>query len=152
MQKKEAILTGSVVIIAAYTLVITLVSQAYPALQMTKTLSSSGTITTVGVGVYLDASCQTPVTSIPWGLLEPGSSQNFACYIRNEGTSASTLSMYTSNWNPSTASDYIELNWNYDGQTLDPDEVIQVTFTLTVSSSIQGITTFSFDITIVGSS
>ena len=152
MQKKEALLTGSVVIIAAYTLIITLVGQAFPALQTTRTLSSSGTIQTIGVGVYSDASCTTPVTSIPWGTLEPGSSQNFVCYIRNEGTGPSTLSMYTSDWNPSAASDYLELSWNYGGQTLAPDDVIQVTFTLTVSASIQGITTFSFDITIIGSS
>ncbi len=151
MQKKEAILTGSIVIIAAYTLVITLVGQAFPALQTTKTLSSSGTIQTIGVGVYSNAACTTPVTSIPWGTLEPGSSQNFVCYIRCEGTGPSTLSMYTSNWNPSAASGYLELSWDYGGQTLNPDDVIQVTFTLIVSASIEGITTFSFDITIVGS-
>jgi hypothetical protein len=151
MQKKEAILTGSVVIIAAYTLILTLVGQAFPTIQTTKTLSSSGTITTIGVGVYLDQSCTQAVTSIPWGTIAPDSSQNFACYIRAEGTSPSTLSMYTSNWDPSAASQYIELNWDYSGATLDPGDVIAVTFTLSVSESIEGVTTFSFDITIVGS-
>ena len=151
MQKKEAILTGSIVIIAIYTLVLTLVGQAFPAIQSTKTLSSSGTIQTIGVGVYLDDDCTTSVTSIPWGSLEPGQSQTFPCYIRSEGSGPSTLSMYTSNWSPLEASDYINLNWNYGGQTLNPGDVIQVTFTLSVSSSIQGITNFSFDITIVGS-
>ena len=151
MHKKEAILTGSVVIIAAYTLVLTLVGQAFPTLQSTKTLSSSGTITTVGVGVYLDQSCTQAVTSIPWGTIAPGASQNFECYLRAEGTGPSTLSMYTENWNPSAALDYMTLNWDYGGQTLNPGDVIQVTLTLTVSASIQGVTSFSFDITIVGS-
>ena len=151
MQKKEAILTGAIITIAVYTLAVSLLSQAFPATQTTKTLSSSGTIMTVGVGVYSNSQCTTAVTSIPWGTLEPGSSQTYVCYIRNEGTGPSTLSMYTTNWNPSEAIDYINLNWNYGGQILNQGQVIQVTFTLTVSASIEGITTFSFDITIVGS-
>jgi len=59
--------------------------------------------------------------------------------------------MYTSNWNPSNASDYMTLSWDYGGQSINPDEVVQVTFTLSVDASIDGITGFSFDITIVGS-
>ena len=152
MQKKEAILTGSVVVIAAYTLILTLVGQAFPALQSTRTLSSTGTIQSIGVGVYSDASCTTALTSIPWGSLEPGSSQTYVCYIKSEGSGPSTLSMYTDNWNPLIASTYINLDWNYGGQTLNPGDVIQVMFTLTVSANIQGVTSFSFDITIVGSS
>lgn len=151
MKKKETILTGAIIIIAIYTLTVTLVSQAFPAVESTKTLSSSGTIVTVGVGVYTSPSCSTPVTAIPWGALEPGESQNFVCYIRNEGSTPTTLSMYTSNWSPSAASNYLSLSWDYAGETINPDAVIQVTFTLTVSESITGITTFSFDITIVGS-
>jgi len=56
--------------------------------------------------------------------------------------------MTTSNWNPSSASSYMTLSWNYGGQTLAVNEVKQVKFTLAVSSSITGITSFSFDITI----
>ena len=151
MRKKETILTGAIVIIAIYAITISLATQVFPAVQSTKTLSSTGTIQTIGVGIYSDALCTNPVTAIPWGTLEPGSSQNFVCFIRSEGTGPSTLSMYTSNWNPSVASDYIDLSWDYGGQTLDPGDVIQVTFTLTVSASIEGVTSFSFDITIVGS-
>ena len=150
MKKKETILTGAIIIIAIYTLGISLVSQAFPAVQTTKTVSSSGSIQTIGVGIYSNAQCTSPVTSIPWGTIEPGTSQDYVCYIKNEGNAPSTLSMYTSNWSPSGASEYISLSWNYAGQTLDPEESIQVTFTLTVSESITGITTFSFDITIVG--
>jgi hypothetical protein len=153
MQKKEAILTGAIIIIAIYTLSVSLVMQAYPATQSTKTLSSSGSIlTTVGVGVYSDPYCTNAVTSISWGELEPGSSQNYQVYIKNEGTGASILSMQTSNWNPTGASSYIGLVWNYDGSLLNQGDVNPVTFTLTVSASIESITNFSFDITIVGSS
>jgi hypothetical protein len=59
--------------------------------------------------------------------------------------------MYTSNWNPSNASGYMSLSWDYGEQSIDVDEVVQVTFTLSVDAGIEGITSFSFDITIVGS-
>ena len=150
MVSKESIITGAMLILITYTLGLSLVSQAFPAAQTSKTLSSTGTIQTIGVGVYTDAQCSSPLTSIAWGTLEPGESQNVICYIRNEGDSPSTLSMYTSNWNPSSAENYLTFSWNYDGQPINQDDAVQVTFTLTVDSSIEGITNFSFDITIVG--
>jgi len=152
MVSKESIITGAILILITYTLGLSLVSQAFPAAQTSKTLSSTGTIETIGVSVYGDAQCSTPLSSIPWGTLEPGSNQNVVCYIKNEGNSPSILSMYPSNWNPSSAENYLTLSWNYNGQSINPDAVVQVTFTLTVSASITGITNFSFDITIVGTS
>ena len=152
MVSKESIITGAILILITYTLGLSIVSQAFPAAQTSKTLSSTGTIETIGVSVYGDGQCSTQLSSIPWGRIEPGSSQNVVCYIRNEGNSPSTLSMYASNWSPTSAENYLTLSWNYGGQTINPDAVVQVTFTLTVSPDIEGITTFSFDITIVGSS
>ena len=150
MVSKESVITGAMLILIAYTLGLSLVSQAFPATQTSQTLSSTGTIETIGVGVYSDVQCNTPLTSIPWGTLEPGESQSVICYIKNEGDSPSTLSMYTSNWNPSSAENYLTLSWNYDGRSINLDAAVQVIFTLTVDASIEGITSFSFDITIVG--
>ncbi|MCK4884433.1 hypothetical protein KAS24_00030, partial [Candidatus Bathyarchaeota archaeon] len=62
-----------------------------------------------------------------------------------------TLSMSTSNWSPSTAPNYISLNWNYNGQPVNPNGYVGVTFTLNVSGSIAGISSFGFDINLVGS-
>ena len=151
MVSKESIITGAILILITYTLGLSLVSQAFPAAQTSRTLSSTGTIETIGVGVYTDFQCNTPLSSIPWGTLEPGESQSVICYIKNEGTSPSTLSMYTSNWSPSSAENYLTLSWNYNGQSINLGDSVQVTFTLTVDASIEGITNFSFDITIVGS-
>jgi hypothetical protein len=152
MGTKEAIITVSMITLIIYTLTLSLVGQAFPAQQTTKTLSSTGTIKTVGVGVYTTAQFTTAVTSIPWGTLEPGASQDFACYIRNEGNAPSTLTLSTSNWSPSTAPNYLTLSWDYNGQLINPGSAIKVTFTLNVNAGITGITTFGFDITIVGSS
>jgi len=155
MVSKESIITGAMLILITYTLGLSLISQAFPAAQTGKTLSSTGSIqiqTTVGIGVYSDSQCNNALTSMSWGTLVPGGSQNVVCYIKNEGSAASTLSMYDSNWRPASAEDYLTLSWNYDSTPLSPDAVVQITFTLTVSPDITGITTFSFDITIVGSS
>lgn len=120
-------------------------------LEQSVTVGSSGTVKAIGVGVYWDSGCTNRVTSISWGTIEPGTNVSSTVYIRNQGNSPATLSMHTENWNPTNASGYLTLSWNYSGQTLAVNEVIQVTFTLTVSSEIQGTTSFTFDIVIVGS-
>jgi len=112
------------------------------------TISNTGNVKTVGVGVYWEAVCTNRVSSISWGTIEPGSKTNVTVYIRNEGTSSATLSLSTSNWSPASASAYISLGWDYSGKVLSPNEVVQVKLTLSISSSITGITNFSFDITI----
>ena len=151
MTSKESVITGAMLILITYTLGLSLVSQAFPAAQTSKTVSSTGMIQTIGVGAYTDAQCSNPLTSIPWGTLEPGDSQNVICYIRNEGNAPSTLSMYTASWNPASAENYLTLSWNYAGGYINPDDSVQVTFTLSVDESIEGVTSFGFDITIVGS-
>jgi len=110
-----------------------------------------GTVKAVGVGVFWDSNCTNPVSFIDWGMVEPGSMNNVTVYVRNEGNVAAGISLASENWNPSNASDYLALSWNYDGQQLNPSEVVQVTLTLTISSSVQGITSFSFDIIISAS-
>ena len=153
MMRKESLITGAMLILITYTLGLSLVSQAFPAEQTSKTLTSSGSIaiqTSLGLGVYSDAGCTTPLASLSWGTLQPGGSQNVVCYIKNEGNTPTTLSMSTSDWSPTSAETYLNLNWNYDSNPLDVDVVIQITFTLTVSPDITGVTDFSFNVNIVG--
>jgi hypothetical protein len=144
-------IAGATLTLVTYVLALSLVGQVLSAVQTSRTVSNAGTVKTIGVGVYWDNECTNMLSSVDWGVLEPGSSENVSCYIRNEGSSVSTLSMYTSNWSPSNASGYMSLSWDYGGQSIDVDEVVQVTFTLSVDAGIEGITSFSFDITIVGS-
>jgi hypothetical protein len=117
-------------------------------LQTSRTISNVGTVGGIGVGIYMDQNCATPATSISWGNLSPGSSKTVTLYVRNEGSITATLSMATNNWNPSNAKTYLTLNWNYAGQTLAANQVQQVTLTLTVSSTVTGISNFGFDIVI----
>jgi len=118
---------------------------ALSAVQSAKMIPSAGTVKGIGVGIYWNLACTNRTSSISWGLLDPGSNKTVTVYIRNEGNSGVTLSKTTQNWNPSNTSDYITLDWNYAGQTLSVNQVLQTKLTLVVSSSISGITSFSFD-------
>jgi len=148
MERKESIVVGAAVALVLYTLALSMLSPVMSAIQASKAVSNSGSVKGIGVGIYSDQSCTSPVSSISWGILDPGSNANKTIYIRNEGNTAATLSMTTSNWNPTTTSSYMTLSWNYGGQTLSVNQVVQVKLTLSVSSSVTGITNFSFDITI----
>jgi hypothetical protein len=81
-------------------------------------------------------------------MLDPGSNKTVTVYIRNEGNAVATLSEATQNWNPSTASSYMTLNWNYASQNLSVNQVLQTKLTLVVSPTVSGIMNFTFDITI----
>ncbi len=57
--------------------------------------------------------------------------------------------MHSTNWYPSNAESYLDLKWDHNGQLFNPSDSIPVTFILTVSPAIEGITDFGFDLTIV---
>ena len=137
---------GTVLAIA----VIGLMVSALGALVATRTISSSGSVTAVGVGLYTDNTCTTAVSSISWGTLNPSDVKTYTMYVKNTGTVPVTLNMTVGNWNPTSASTYISLTWNQEKYVLPAGQVVQAVLTLSVSSSTSGVTTFSFDITITG--
>jgi hypothetical protein len=127
-----------------------LMVSALGALVATRTISNSGSITAVGVGVYSDNACATALSTIGWATLNPGDVKTYTMYVRNEGNVPVTLNMAEGNWNPASASSYITLTWNKENYVLPAGQVVQAVLTLTVSSSVSGVTSFSFDITITG--
>lgn len=152
VERKESIVVGAAAALVLYTLALTAFGPlASSVIMNNKTVSSSGSVKGVGVGVYSDQACTSAISSISWGIINPGSNANKTIYVRNEGNTAATLSMTTSNWNPTNASSYMTLSWNYGGQSLNVSQVVQVKLTLAVSASVSGITNFSFDITITAS-
>jgi hypothetical protein len=80
--------------------------------------------------------------------LDPGSTATATIYLKNEGNVPVTLSISAGNWNPASASSYFTLTWNRAGYVLAVGTSVPAVLSLAVSSSISGITTFSFDITI----
>jgi len=145
LQKVHALILVVVTLVMTSALVFGLLSAS-------TTISNTGNVKTVGVGVYWDSSCSQEVSLIEWGSLDPGETSSVTVYVRNEGTVAVVLRMTTENWDPPEASSYITLSWDYSEQTLEPGESIQVTLTLSISSDIQNVTEFDFDIviTVVG--
>jgi hypothetical protein len=110
---------------------------------------NSGLVKAVGVGVYWDSAFTSNVTSIDWGYLTPGSTANRTVYIKNNGDIREMLNMTTSNWS-SGAYGKITLTWDREGQVLDPGSSVQAVLTLSVSSNISSVTSFSFNIIIAG--
>jgi len=123
----------------------------YGLLTSSATISSTGTVKAIGVKIYSDSACTSEVSSINWGMVEPGTTKDNTVYVKNTGNVAVTLSLSTANWNPSSASGYMKLTWNYGGQSISPGSNVQVKLTLTVFANATGVTSFSFDILISGS-
>jgi len=113
---------------------------------------NKGNIKTIGINVYWDAECTNKMTEINWGILDPGWIGNVTGYLKNEGNYPVVLSVHTENWNPVGASSYISISWDYNNQTIEPNQIVPVVFTLSVSETIQGIESFSFDIVITATS
>jgi len=122
---------------------------AYALLGSSWTISNNGNVKAVGVCVYWESGCVNEVSSINWGYLEPGATHDVTVFVANEGNVPVTLSMTTDNWNPGAAT-YITVSWNREGYVLDAGAVAETVITLSVSDEISDVTSFSFDIAIVG--
>ncbi len=120
------------------------------AVAVTATVSSSGVITTPNLSVYSDSACTKRLTSIDWGNIAQGSQVTKTVYVKNEGTTALTLHMSTTNWNPATASGPITISWDRESTALAVNQVTTVTLTLKTAATISGVTTFSTNIVISG--
>ena len=122
-----------------------------PTLTPTPTSSPSPTPTSspqVSIGIYSDPACSVALSSINWGDLSPGATSSLVLYVQNQGSTAVTLSKELSNYNPSTLSTYLTLNWDYSNQALNPGTTLKITLTLIVSSSTPTMASFSFSTTI----
>lgn len=138
--------------LAIYASIVSLlvIGTTYALLTIQTTIPGSGTVKSVGIGVYWDLECTNTTSSLDWGLLEPGSEGDFTLYLKNEGNSALTLNMTSENWSPSHAGGYITVTWNREGQQISPDEVMEAVITLAVSEDVQNVKSFSFDLIISG--
>jgi hypothetical protein len=139
--------TGVIIALAATSIFLTLVTAGIIA---TQTIPSSGTVTTVNVGVYLDDQCTQNCTSISWGIIHPDDSTNRTIYVKNTGTVPITLAMTTGTWDPTDASDYLTLTWDQEGKELAIGESISANLTLSAASYTGDLANFSFDIVIAG--
>lgn len=100
----------------------------------------------IDVGLYWDNECTNPISFIDWGSIQPGSAKNMAIFVRNEGSQAISLNITAENWQPMEVTSYMVFSSNYNGQTIDIHETLQLILTLATSESLEGIQSFSFDL------
>lgn len=141
-----------VTILLLVILAITLVYTTYASVNVTKNISSTGSINvSANLGIYSDSACQNALTTINWGNIAPGGTTTQTVYVKNTGSGASlSLSLTTSNWTPSNANGPITITWNQENTRLAPGQSTAAIITLTVSTSITDITNFNVQITITG--
>ena len=132
----------------AVTAALVLAAATYGLLAYQTRIPATGNIEAVLVDVYGDQACTVKLTSIDWGVLSPGQNKSFTCYVKSQSNVNATLSLSTGNWNPPSAAGYISLGWNREGYKVMPGEAVQSVLNLLVSSGIQGVSSFSFDIVI----
>jgi hypothetical protein len=134
-------------------------------------LPSMGTIHTIDVKAYWDASLENEIDqSIEWGTIYTGSSNNVTIYLQVTSNVQTILELETGNWTflnsanmnvsePSDSTQHLNLTWNYNNATLSPGETIPVTLTLSADDSSnfvsflidKAVKYFSFDIVISAS-
>lgn len=101
-----------------------------------------------GLGVYSDAACSVPVSSLDFGSFGPGENVTRTVYIRNEGSETGILSLTTQNWNPLLAKEYLAFSWNREGAQLPGGDVVEARFNIKALNTLtneSGITTFAFE-------
>jgi hypothetical protein len=148
-----AIVRGKYLVVILTIAACVLVGTTFAAITVNQNLASSGTIQTgPNIGVYSNSACTLAMTSLNWGTIQAGSSATVTLYIEDTGGSQMAPSITVSNWNPSTASNYITIAWTTLPSEIQPgiSGAIAVTLTLTVSSTITGITSFTNSITVSG--
>ena len=153
MNKRELLIVGSTLSLITLSLIFTMFYPAMSAAQNRppkKPIPGHGVVKATGLGVYWDEACTRGVSSIDWGMLDPGSKVNQTVYIRNQGDASVTLAMGTQNWTPSNSSAHISVTWDYTGRTLAVGDVVAATFTLSVSETVQQVRDFSFETVIAG--
>lgn len=148
------------VVLILIVVVITIVISTMLSMLLQKTdnlfVPSIGTVETQGVEAYWDIDFENKTETIDWGKIWVGSSQDVTFYVRSISNVETTLYLNTTNWDPSNLSDYMSLSWNYNGTTVNPGEIIQITLTLSAPYSsdfisyliTKDVKEFSFEIII----
>ena len=155
-RRRQKVVLVALVALVTFASSLFLLNSIFGQLVFRTTISSHGVVKAFLVGVYWDSNCSVPVSSIDWGLIEPGLASNVTFYVRNEGNYAVTLFLSAENWTPENASNYLSLRWDYVGQIINPSETVQATFSLLASPDIEHIAEehiadFSFDVIISSS-
>ena len=117
------------------------------------TVHNVGTIRSVGVDIFTDATFTTQLKNINWGIMSPGDTKGVSAYLYNPGNVPIFCYFNTTNWSPIIAQQYIVPSWDYGNQTLNAGGNMHVNIYLYINASLVpsvGIANFTYDMTIYG--
>jgi hypothetical protein len=133
------------ILAAIFLIAMVFITGVYAAITYTASVTTSGNITGVGITIYSDSGGNNILTSINWGTFEPGASVKSMIYVKSTSNVPVTISLTTNTWQPTAASGYLTLVWNYNGGTLSPGVIYGIELTLTASTTAPSGTSFSFN-------
>lgn len=105
----------------------------------------------IEINLYTDLECTKPLTSVHWGRITAGTTSSTTIYLKNEGDVTIVAHLVTGDWMPTSSSNHMNLNWNYDGDPVEPGESVRIILQLTVDPDCPTYDSFNFNITIIGS-
>jgi hypothetical protein len=120
------------------------------------TASGKGSVSMLNVMLYANADKTIIAKNLDWTELNnnhpisPNSEVSTIIYATNEGNTPISLLLRTEDWIPTICTEFVRLNWNYNGQLLPPNASMPITLTLQVDEDIQGVVDFTFEIIITG--
>lgn len=141
-RQNKIYLAAAIVIIALIVLSMSVIASQWYETRVRTT----GRIKGVGCSIWANANATLGIEMIDWGMLEPGETMNLVVYLKSEGNVPMDLTMHTEMWEPVETESYVTLLWDVENEVIQPEEIRMATFTLVISSDIEGIDTFSFTI------
>jgi hypothetical protein len=123
---------------------------SYAIIDRVTQIRNIGAVRAIGVEVYTDEALTEVLAEIVWGTLDPGEVRSVDAWVKNTGNDAQKLVMWTENWTPTVAQDWMVLEWNYDGSWIMVNASVPVVFTFFVDPNITDVTRFGFDIWVKG--
>lgn len=100
----------------------------------------------VDVLFYSDPAATIEVTTVDWGVMNPGSIRPIILYLKNTGNIAETVTLSAGNYKPPELQGIMTLSWDSEGIRIEPGQVMKTNITLEVSGSVTGISTFSLSL------
>jgi hypothetical protein len=119
-------------------------------LSSNQTLAANGTIAGINLGIYSDYGCTTPITTVSWGTVTPGTQVTQTIYVKNTGNIGENLTMAINTWSPANAGTYLTIAWSPVLSTLATGQSTSATLTLAASAGAGAISSFSCNIVITG--
>ena len=99
-------------------------------------IGNRGVVKTIGLKIYSDIDGTIFLTEINWGNVSAGEVIEEQTYCMLIGNTPANLSFSTTNYIPLLAEQYMDLTWDHDGTTLQPDTIYPLKFMLAIASDI----------------